>query len=147
VARALTQWPESASGHRDRPSWPGFRLWLAGRRPDLVCWSDGTDAINASETDCLAEFETLHLKFGIRHDSQLGAGDGDPATAIARREEWQQTVHGLAAGACRTKSTACAPGATVAAISTRCRFIASVLQVGRIRAAPLPCFGQTAPKM
>lgn len=40
-----------------------------------------------------------------------------------------------------------APGATVAAISTRCRFIASVLQVGRIRAAPLPCFGQTAPKM
>ena len=24
---------------------------------------------------------------------------------------------------------------------------ASVLQVGRIRAAPLPCFGQTAPKM
>ncbi len=54
MARALTQWPESASGHRDRPSWPGFRLWLAGRRPDLVCWSDGTDAINASETDCLA---------------------------------------------------------------------------------------------
>jgi len=45
------------------------------------------------------------------------------------------------------KSTACAPGATVAAISTRCRFIASVLQVGRIRAAPLPCFGQMAPKM
>jgi hypothetical protein len=36
---------------------------------------------------------------------------------------------------------------TVAAISTRCRFIASVLQVGRIRAAPLPSFGQTAPKM
>ena len=34
-----------------------------------------------------------------------------------------------------------------AAISTRCRFIASVLQVGRIRAAPLPSFGQTAPKM
>ena len=28
------------------------------------------------------------------HNSQLGAGDGDPATAIARREEWQQTVHG-----------------------------------------------------
>ena len=24
------------------------------QRPDLVCWSDGTDAINASETDCLA---------------------------------------------------------------------------------------------
>ena len=27
-----------------------------------------------------------------------------------------------------------------AAISARCRFIASVLQAGRIRAAPLPCF-------
>jgi hypothetical protein len=40
-----------------------------------------------------------------------------------------------------------AAGATVAAISARCRFIASVLQVGRIRAAPLPFFGQTAPKM
>jgi len=38
-------------------------------------------------------------------------------------------------------------GSTVAAISARCRFIASVLQVGRIRAAPLPCFGQMAPKM
>jgi hypothetical protein len=46
-----------------------------------------------------------------------------------------------------TKSTAWAAGATVAAISARWRFIASVLQVGRIRAAPLPCFGQTAPKM
>jgi hypothetical protein len=28
-----------------------------------------------------------------------------------------------------------------------CRFIASVLQAGRIRAAFLPRFGQTAPKM
>ena len=33
------------------------------------------------------------------------------------------------------------------AISARCRFIASVLQAGRTRAAPLPCFGQMAPKM
>jgi len=32
-------------------------------------------------------------------------------------------------------------GTTAFAISARCRFIASVLQVGRIRAAPLPCFG------
>ncbi len=31
--------------------------------------------------------------------------------------------------------------------SARCRFIASVLQKGRIRAAPLPCFGQMAPKI
>ena len=38
-------------------------------------------------------------------------------------------------------------GATAAAIATRCRFIASVLQAGRIRPAPLPCSGQTAPKM
>ena len=38
-------------------------------------------------------------------------------------------------------------GATVLAISARCRFIASVLQAGRIRAAPLPSCGQTAPKM
>ena len=36
---------------------------------------------------------------------------------------------------------------TVLAISTRCRFIASVLQAGRIKAAPLPSLGQTAPKM
>jgi DNA-directed RNA polymerase sigma subunit (sigma70/sigma32) len=40
-----------------------------------------------------------------------------------------------------------APGAIISAISARCRFIASVLQAGRIRAAPLPSFGQTAPKM
>src|SRR5450631_2456081 len=37
------------------------------------------------------------------------------------------------------------PGATALAISMRCRFIASVLQAGMTRAAPLPCFGQTAP--
>src|SRR6516164_9497819 len=36
-----------------------------------------------------------------------------------------------------------AAGATVAAISARCKFIASVLQAGMIRAAPLPSFGQT----
>ena len=45
------------------------------------------------------------------------------------------------------KRIAWAAGSTAAAISARCRFIASVLQAGRIRAAPLPCFGQTAPKM
>jgi hypothetical protein len=27
------------------------------------------------------------------------------------------------------------------------RFIASVLREGKIKAAPLPCFGQTSPKM
>src|SRR4029450_8530834 len=37
-----------------------------------------------------------------------------------------------------TTSTACLPGATSAAISARCRFIASVLQAGRTSAAPLP---------
>src|SRR5262245_40204570 len=45
------------------------------------------------------------------------------------------------------RRTAWAAGSAGAAISARCRFIASVLQAGRIRAAPLPCFGQTAPKM
>src|SRR5262245_30744716 len=40
-----------------------------------------------------------------------------------------------------------AAGATVAAISARCKFIASVLQAGMIRAAPLPSFGQTAPQV
>src|SRR5215472_9824619 len=40
-----------------------------------------------------------------------------------------------------------AAGATVAAISARWKFIASVLQAGMIRAAPLTSFGQTAPKM
>src|SRR6516165_11712462 len=39
-----------------------------------------------------------------------------------------------------------AAGATALAISARCRFIASLLQAGRIRAAPLPSLGQTAPK-
>ena len=29
----------------------------------------------------------------------------------------------------------------------RCKFMASVLQAGRIRAAPLSSFGHTAPKM
>jgi hypothetical protein len=46
-----------------------------------------------------------------------------------------------------TRRTAWAAGSTAAAISARCKFIASVLQAGRIRAAPLPRFGQTAPKM
>src|SRR6187551_3481260 len=44
-------------------------------------------------------------------------------------------------------STACLPAATSAAISARCRFIASVLQAGRTSAAPLPSPGQIAPKM
>ena len=37
-------------------------------------------------------------------DTTLSSGRemGIRPTAIARREEWQQTVHGLAAGACRT---------------------------------------------
>src|SRR5262249_627529 len=39
-----------------------------------------------------------------------------------------------------------AAGATVAAISARCKFIASVLQAGMIRAAPLPSFGRAGPK-
>src|SRR5271165_1953954 len=43
--------------------------------------------------------------------------------------------------------TACAPGATAMATSARCRFIAAILQRGRMRAAPLPSFGQIAPKM
>jgi hypothetical protein len=46
-----------------------------------------------------------------------------------------------------SSSTACAPGATAAAISARCRFIASVWQCGSTNAAPLPSRGQTAPKM
>src|SRR5262249_57838598 len=37
-----------------------------------------------------------------------------------------------------TRRMAWAAGATVAAISARCKFIASVLQAGMIRAAPLP---------
>ena len=43
--------------------------------------------------------------------------------------------------------TAWALGATALAISAKCRFMASVLQAGRIRAAPLPSCGQTAAKM
>src|SRR6266481_3288415 len=41
-----------------------------------------------------------------------------------------------------TRRMAWAAGATVAAITARCKFIASVLQAGMIRAAPLPSFGQ-----
>ena len=44
-------------------------------------------------------------------------------------------------------SAACAPGATLAAISARCRFMAAVSQCGSTNAAPLPSLGQTAPKM
>jgi hypothetical protein len=48
--------------------------------------------------------------------------------------------------ACRhVPADAWAAGSTAAAISARCRFIASVLQAGRIRAAPLPHFGQNDP--
>src|SRR2546427_10337347 len=46
-----------------------------------------------------------------------------------------------------TRRMAWAAGATVAAISARRKFIASVLQAGMIKAAPLPSFGQTAPKV
>ena len=43
--------------------------------------------------------------------------------------------------------TAWAPGATALAISVEMQLIASVLQAGRIRAAPAcRCWGQTAPK-
>src|SRR6476619_3276565 len=63
--------------------------------------------------------------------------DGD----IGRHEEARGQV------AWSTRRMAWAAGATVAAISARCKFIASVLQAGMIRAAPLPSFGQTAPKM
>ena len=45
------------------------------------------------------------------------------------------------------RMAACAPGAICVAISARCRFIASVSQRGMTRAAPLPSFGQIAPKM
>ena len=44
-------------------------------------------------------------------------------------------------------STPCLPDATLADISVRCRFIARVLQQGRIRPAALPSCGQIAPKM
>jgi hypothetical protein len=44
-------------------------------------------------------------------------------------------------------STACAPGATFALISTKCRFIISALANGNTRAAPVPRAGQIAPKM
>ena len=32
-------------------------------------------------------------------------------------------------------------------ISARCRFVALVLQEGKIKSAPFPCSGQTAPKI
>ena len=49
-----------------------------------------------------------------------------------------------------TSSAACAPGATASATSARsgeplgstCKFIASMLHRGSMRAAPLPCWGQ-----
>src|SRR5271165_1207133 len=44
-------------------------------------------------------------------------------------------------------STAWAPSATWAAISARCRLIASVSQPGITSAAPLPCLGRIAPKI
>src|SRR5262249_43174220 len=46
-----------------------------------------------------------------------------------------------------TKRTAWAAGATAAAISARCRFIASGLQAGRIRAGPFPRFGPAGPQL
>ena len=46
-----------------------------------------------------------------------------------------------------SSSTACAPGATAAAIAARCRVIASMSQWGRTRPAALPALGQMAPKM
>ena len=40
-----------------------------------------------------------------------------------------------------------APGATACATSAKCRLIACVSHRGRTKAAPLPCWGQIAPKM
>ena len=42
-------------------------------------------------------------------------------------------------------STACAPGATQALISARCRFIMSTLAAGSTSAVPVPRAGQIAP--
>jgi len=39
------------------------------------------------------------------------------------------------------------PGSTLSEIAARCRAMASVLHQGMTRAAPLPSFGQIAPKM
>ena len=46
-----------------------------------------------------------------------------------------------------SSSTACAPGATAGLISSNGAAMAFVLQEGRTRPAPLPFFGQMAPKM
>ena len=46
-----------------------------------------------------------------------------------------------------SSSTACRPGATSAEMAARCRFIAAILQNGRIRPAALPLAGQAAPKI
>jgi hypothetical protein len=44
-------------------------------------------------------------------------------------------------------TTACAPGSTMALISARWAVMAGVSQPGMTRPAPLPAFGQMAPKI
>src|SRR5262249_56017152 len=85
-----------------------------------------------------------------RRDGNSGASAGAIASNLSRgtRNCRWTCRHGSAYGNRMTRTGyRLTMNALVAAISARCKFIASVLQAGMIRAAPLPSFGQTAPKM
>src|SRR5262249_32261022 len=110
----------------------------------VPCRTTMVDEIVVGFEDAVGEPVVAHELPDVLDRVELWAlrrqqNDGD----IGRHEEAGGRVRaGLIDG-----RMAWAAGATVAATSARCKFIASVLQAGMIRAAPLPSFGQTAPKM
>ncbi len=104
----------------------------------------------------VAEAGSRHLK--IRFESQLSRmncqtfGPANQFGAFRRQRDHSdvgrhdETARQMPAGLIDEQGRVRA-GAIGLAISARCRFIASVSHRGMMRAAPLPSFGQIAPKI
>src|SRR3712207_6095915 len=99
----------------------------------------------AGREDPVREPVVAHELPDVLHHVELGALRRQRDRCDVRRH--RPTLADMCQPAWSSSSTACAPGATPAAISARCGSIAAVRQCGSTSAAPLPPLGQTAPKM
>jgi hypothetical protein len=90
---------------------------------------------------CRGVIEGLNLSAMVRSYRGSGSASYHPAVLLS------VLVYGYTTGVFSSRKLERGTYGDGLAISTRCTFIALVLQAGRIRAAPLPSFGQTAPKM
>jgi hypothetical protein len=90
---------------------------------------------------CRGVIEGLDLSAMARSYRGSGSASYHPAVRLS------VLAYGYATGVFSSRKLEYGADGDGLAISTRCRFIALVLQAGRIEAAPLPSFGQTAPKM